>query len=85
MLNCCSLIQTVLPMKPNRKVFMKNFKHKHLFHFSEYQSKFFDPTNKRVAGKIKAVFKGNPIGKLIGLKSKMHCILSENNKEPNTA
>ena len=56
-----------------------------MFHFSEYQSKFFDPTNKRVAGKIKAVFKGNPIGKLIGLKSKMHCILSENNKEPNTA
>ena len=41
-------------------MFMKIFKHKHLFDFSNYSegSKFFDPKNKNVIGKIKEVFKG---------------------------
>ena len=34
---------------------------------------------------MKDVFEGNSIGKLIGLKSKMHCILSDTDKEFNTA
>ena len=58
-------------------------KHKHLFDFSEYQSKFFDPTNKKV--EMKDEHKGIPINKFVGLKSKMYSILSENNKESNTA
>ena len=41
-------------------VYEKFFKHKHLFDFSNYleDSKFFDPINKKVIGKIKEVFEG---------------------------
>ena len=62
-------------------------KHNHLFDLSNYpkDSKFFDPTNNKVIGKMKDVFEGNSIGKFIGLKSKMHCILSDTDKESNTA
>ena len=44
------------------------FKYKHVFDFSEYQSNFFDPTNKKVFDKIKDEFKGVPINRLIELK-----------------
>ena len=53
------------------------FKYKY-FDFSKYKSKFFDSTNKNVIGKMEDDFKGIPINKLIGLKSKMYCIVSEN-------
>ena len=58
-----------------------------MFDLSNYpkDSKFFDPTNNKVIGKMKDVFEGNSIGKLIGLKSKMHYILSDTDKESNTA
>ena len=44
------------------------FKHKHFFDFSEYQSIFFDPTNKKVIGKMKDEYKGIAINEFIGLK-----------------
>ena len=44
------------------------FKYKHLFDFREYQSIFFNPTNKKVIRKMKDEFKGIPINKFIGLK-----------------
>ena len=61
------------------------FKYKHLLDFSEYQSKFFDSTNKNVIGKMKGEIKGIAINKFIGLKLKMYCIISENGEEVNTA
>ena len=61
------------------------FKYKHLFDFSEYQSIFFNPTNKKVIRKMKDEFKGVPINKFIGLKWKMYCIVSDDYIEVNTA
>ena len=72
-------------MKSNQKMFMKNFfENKHLFDFSKYESIFFNLTNKRVTGKIKDEFKGIPINKFIELKSKVYCIISNNDVEVNT-
>ena len=67
-------------------VYEEFFKHNHLFDLSNYpkDSKFFDPTNNKVIGKMKDVFEGNSIGKFIGLKSKMHCILSDTDEESNS-
>ena len=56
-----------------------------MFDFSEYQSKFFDPTNKKVIGKMKEKYKGILMNQYVGLQSKMHSILSENTKESNAA
>ena len=36
-------------------------------------------------GKIKFVYRGIPINKFVGLKSKMYSLLSDNGKESNTA
>ena len=52
-------------------MFMKNFK-------------FFDSINKKVIGKMKDEFKGIPINKFTGLKTKMYSIVSENGEEVNT-
>ena len=56
-----------------------------MFDFSEYQSNFFDPTNKKVIGEMKDEFKINPINKFIGLKSKMYCTVSDDDTEVSTA
>ena len=56
-----------------------------MFDFSEYQSKFFDPTNKKIIGKMKEKYKGILMNQYVGLQSKMHSILSENTKESNAA
>ena len=55
-------------------IYEKNFKHKHLFDFSNYpeDSKFFDPTNKKVIDKMKDVLEGKATGEFVGLKSKLH-------------
>ena len=47
-------------------------------------SKFFDPTNKKVIGKMKEVFEGKAIGEFIGLKSKMYSVKNIDVKKSNT-
>ena len=56
-----------------------------MFDLSEFQSIFFYPTNIRVIGEMKDKFKRIPINKFIGLKSKMYCIVSDDDTEVNTA
>ena len=53
------------------------YQDKNLFDFSDYplNSKFFDPANKKVIGKIKDEFKGKIINGFIGLKSKMYSLI----------
>ena len=50
-----------------------SYSDKHLFDFSNYpvNSKYYDPTNGSVLGKMKDEFKGVPISEFIGSKSKM--------------
>ena len=54
--------------------------------FSNYQedSKLFDPTNKKVIGKLKEVFQGKVTSQFVGLNSKMHSMKSIVGKESNT-
>ena len=61
------------------------YKDKHLFDLSNYpkDSKFFDPVNENVIGKMKDVHKRKPISEFIGLKWEMHCIHSDDGKESN--
>ena len=63
------------------------FKHKHLFAFSNFSEdwKFHDSQYKMVVGKMKVVHKGISIKKFVGLKPKVHFMLSDNGKESNTA
>ena len=63
------------------------FKHRHLFDFSNYpeDSRFFDPTNKKVIGKMKDEPEGKIIGEFAGLKSKMYFIKNIDGKKSNTA
>ena len=67
---------------------MKNFLNTNIYLtlaiFSKY-SKFYDGQCKIVAGKMKLEHKGIPIKKFVGLKSKMHSMLSDDGKESNTA
>ena len=68
-------------------VYEEFFKHKNLFDFSNFlkASKFYDNQNEIVFGKIKDEYKRIPINKFVGLKSKMHCILSECKVKSNAA
>ena len=68
-------------------VYEEFFKHKHLFDFSNYpkDSKFFDPTNKKVIGKMKDEKEGKINDEFVGLKSKMYSIKNIDGKESNTA
>ena len=54
-----------------------------MFDFSDYSlnSKFFDPVNKKVIGKMKDEFKGKIIIEFVGLKSKRYSLISIDNKE----
>ena len=54
-----------------------------MFDFSDYleDSKFFDPVNKNVIGKMKDKVKGKIISELVGLKSKMYSLVIANNEE----
>ena len=68
-------------------VYEKNFKHKHLFDFSNYSedSKFFDQANKKVIGRMKDESEGKIIGEFFVLKSKMFSMKNIDGKESNTA
>ena len=61
--------------------------HKPLFEFSNLSkdSKFYDNQNDMVVGKTKDECRGMLINKFVGLKSKMYCMLSDVDKESNTA
>ena len=50
---------------------------KNLFDFSGYplNSKFFDPVNKKVIGKMRDEFRGKIISEFVGLKSKLYSLL----------
>ena len=71
----------------SKDVLEEFFKHKHLFDFSNYpkDSKFFDQANKKVIGKMKDDSEGKIIDEFVGLKLKMHSMLSDDGKESNTA
>ena len=58
-------------------------KDKNLFDFSDYplDSKFFDPANKKVTGKMKDGFNGTITSEFIGLKSKMYSLISVDDEE----
>ena len=68
-------------------VYEEFFKQKHLFDFSNYprDSKFLDPTNKTVIGKMKDEFGGVIVEEFVGLKSEMHYMKKIDDKESNTA
>ena len=68
----------------SKDLYEEFFKHKSLLDFSEHRPEFFDKTNKKVLGKMKDEFKGNPINKFIALKSNMYCIVSDDDTEVNT-
>ena len=71
----------------SKDVYEGFFKHKHLFDFSNYpeDSKIFDPTNKRVIGKMKDEFEGKVISEFDGLKPKMYSMKNIDSKESNMA
>ena len=47
----------------------------------ELHSKFFDPVNKKVIGKMKDEFKGKIISEFVELKSKMYSLIAVNSEE----
>ena len=68
-------------------VYKEFYKHKHMFHFSNYRkdSKVFDETYKKVIGKKKDESGGKINDEFVGLKSKMYSIKNSDGKESNTA
>ena len=56
---------------------------KSLFDFSDYplHSRFLDPVNKKVIGKMKDEGKGKIICEFVGLKSKMYSLISVDDEE----
>ena len=87
-LNCYLLTQTVLRMKSNQKMFMKNFLSTSIcltLEIAQKTQKFYDNQNEMVIGKMKVENKGISINKFVGLKPKMYSMLSDDGKESNTA
>ena len=60
--------------------------HKNLFVLSNYpkDSKFFDPTDNKVIGKMKDVSEGKINNEFIGLKSRMYSMKNIDRGESNT-
>ena len=71
----------------SKDVYEEFFKYKHLFDFSNYpeDSKFFDPTNEKVIGKVKNESEGKIIHEFVGWKSKMYSMKNIDCKESNTS
>ena len=59
------------------------YQDKNLFDFIDYplDSKFFDPANKKVIGKMKDEFKGKKNNEFVGLKSRMYSSISVDDEE----
>ena len=70
-----------------KDVYEVSYSDKHWFDFSNYpvNSKYYDPANKCVLGKMKDEFKGEIISEFIGLKSKMYLLISAGDKEVSKA
>ena len=84
MLIYCLLILAVLVMKSNQKIFMEIFLNiKTCLTLVNFNQIFFNWINKRIIGKMKDEFKGIPINKFMGLKSKMYCIVSDDDTKVN--
>ena len=68
-------------------VYEEFFERKHLLDFTNFSkdSKFYDSQNEMVVDKTKDEDKGILINRFVGLKSKMHSMLSDDGKESNTA
>ena len=68
-------------------VYEEFFERRHLLDFTNFSkdSKFYDSQNEMIVGKTKDEDKGILINKFVGLKSKMHSMLSDDGKESNTA
>ena len=68
-------------------VYEKSFQNKELFDFSNYpvNSKYYDPKNNAVLGKMKDEFKGKIIREFVGLKSKMYSSISADDEEVSKA
>ena len=66
-----------------KDVYEKSFQIKELFDFSSYpvSSKYYDPKNNAVLGKMKDEFKGKIISEFVGLKSKMYPLISIDDEE----
>ena len=60
-------------------IYQDMFQRKELFDFSDYpkESKFHDPTNKKVIGKMKDETASVPIVEFVGLRSKMYSVKAE--------
>ena len=58
-------------------VYKDLYQDKNLFDFSDYplDSKFFNPVNKKVIGKMEDEFKGRIISEFVELKSKMYLLI----------
>ena len=71
----------------SKDVYEQFFRRKHLFDLSNYlkDSKFFDPFNEKVIGKMKDVSEGKINDEFVGLKSKMYSMKNIDGKESNTA
>ena len=63
-------------------VYEEFFKHNYFFDYSNFSkvSKFFDNQNEMIVGTMKDEYKGTLVNKFVGLKSNVHCILSESKK-----
>ena len=66
-----------------KDVYEDLYQDKKLFDFSEYplDSKFFDPLNRKVSGKMKDEYKGKIISEFVELKSKMYSLISVDDEE----